>query len=559
MTYRRQASWASVNSESPYPGSSPLLQARVYFLYHHYSLHPDPAKWGVSLDLNDQDPDDDLHRAEKLNHSVEFGGAPWSMRGASNLGCLILIIAGILALFIGYPVLSFRQSELATNSALGNLGGRNGVHRGLIDAETPDSAYTMPSWAGGEEMQLVFSDEFNVDGRSFYPDWEAVDLHYWVRVSPKLFKPAAITTADGKLRITLSQQETHNLSYQEVSAGMLSTWNKFCFTGVTPFRPSVRLPGLNNVQGLWPALISLWYGATLDGLWPYSYDSCDVGTAPNQTHDGLPLAATVNGDTGHNGDLSWLPGQRLSACTCPGEDERHPGPKRGNGFVGRAAPEIDVFEAQISSLNKVLVPQVSQSAQWAPFDAGYQWQNTSEFFTLADPTISMINGFKGSITQEATSILTNTNPLCYEDNGDCFESYGFEYKPGFDDAYITWIASGKVAWTIRAGGVGANTLTEIGPRQVPVEPMYIIANLGMSHNFGNVDLAHIPFPCHLEIDYIRVYQPKSAINFGCDPPDFPTQTFINTYIDAYTDPNLTTWTNDFGQPYPKSSYLGECS
>ena len=32
-------------------------------------------------------------------------------------------------------------------------------------------------------MQLVFSDEFNVDGRTFYPGddpyWEAVDLHYW--------------------------------------------------------------------------------------------------------------------------------------------------------------------------------------------------------------------------------------------------------------------------------------------------------------------------------------------------------------------------------------------
>lgn len=32
-------------------------------------------------------------------------------------------------------------------------------------------------------MQLVFSDEFNTDGRTFYPGddpyWEAVDLHYW--------------------------------------------------------------------------------------------------------------------------------------------------------------------------------------------------------------------------------------------------------------------------------------------------------------------------------------------------------------------------------------------
>lgn len=36
-------------------------------------------------------------------------------------------------------------------------------------------------------MELVFSDEFNVDGRSFYPGddpyWEAADLHYWGTVN----------------------------------------------------------------------------------------------------------------------------------------------------------------------------------------------------------------------------------------------------------------------------------------------------------------------------------------------------------------------------------------
>lgn len=57
---------------------------------------------------------------------------------------------------------------------------------GLIDIETPRSAYTKPAWtAGTSELQLVFSDEFNTDGRTFYPGddpyWEAVDLHYWVR------------------------------------------------------------------------------------------------------------------------------------------------------------------------------------------------------------------------------------------------------------------------------------------------------------------------------------------------------------------------------------------
>lgn len=36
---------------------------------------------------------------------------------------------------------------------------------------------------GGEDWQLVFSDEFETEGRRFYPGddpyWEAVDLHYW--------------------------------------------------------------------------------------------------------------------------------------------------------------------------------------------------------------------------------------------------------------------------------------------------------------------------------------------------------------------------------------------
>ena len=42
------------------------------------------------------------------------------------------------------------------------------------------------------------------------------------------YDPAAITTKDGSLVITLSEKETHDLHYQ---GGMMSTWNKFCFTG----------------------------------------------------------------------------------------------------------------------------------------------------------------------------------------------------------------------------------------------------------------------------------------------------------------------------------------
>ena len=133
---------------------------------------------------------------------------------------------------------------------------------------------------------------------------------------------------------------------------------------------SVQLPGANNVVGMWPAVWTMGnlgrvgYGASLEGMvsfsifmshcevnifkWPYTYDTCDVGTAPNQTRNGLPHAATVNGDPSFNDALSYLPGQRLSRCTCDGES--HPGPKHSDGtYVGRSAPEIDVFEAQVVS------------------------------------------------------------------------------------------------------------------------------------------------------------------------------------------------------------------
>ena len=108
------------------------------------------------------------------------------------------------------------------------------------------------------------------------------------------------------------------------------------------------------------------YGGTLDGMWPYSYDSCDVGTMPNQTLNGkqpsrpgisclfhslhcqgLPEIATTEGDPSYDNSLSYLPGQRLSRCTCT-NDETHPGPTLSNGsFVGRGAPEIDMFEATV--------------------------------------------------------------------------------------------------------------------------------------------------------------------------------------------------------------------
>lgn len=99
-------------------------------------------------------------------------------------------------------------------------------------------------------------------------------------------------------------------------------------------------------------------------------------------------------------------------------------------FVGRAAPEIDVFEAQVSDE----VGYVSQSGQWAPFNAAYEWFNTSANLIIPDPEISTLNSYMGGAYQQATSVVSQTNQSCYELEDGCFAIFGFEYKPGFDDS-----------------------------------------------------------------------------------------------------------------------------
>jgi beta-glucanase (GH16 family) len=211
------------------------------------------------------------------------------------------------------------------------------------------------------------------------------------------------------------------------------------------------------------------YGATLEGTWPYSYDTCDVGTLPNQTHNGQPLAATTDGpyDDGYNGALSYLPGQRFSACTCPGED--HPGPIRADGsFVGRSAPEIDIFEAQVDQGTRI--GKVSQSGQWAPFNDFYNFNNATGNWSIKNATISELNGYKGGPFQQATSAISITNQSCYTQGGQCYSTYGIEYAPG-DDGYITWINNGDDVWTIQGAAMSPDPVTKIGQRPVPQEPM----------------------------------------------------------------------------------------
>ncbi|KIK63034.1 glycoside hydrolase family 16 protein [Collybiopsis luxurians FD-317 M1] len=537
-----------------------------------FSLNPDPKRWNSIVDPRTKEPDDDLHNPDPRRDRLYDNRFAVSGRGIANIGCILLLISVLLGLFAGYPVASyFTTKSLSTNGGY-NLGGVNASGQvpdignfGLIDQDTPEDAYYLTSYTDGStEYQLVFSDEFNTDGRSFWssddPYWEAVDLHYWQTNDLEWYSPEAITTKDGYLQITLSEKDAasnHNLDYQ---GGMMSTWNKFCFTGGLVLA-SVRLPGSHKVSGLWPALWTLGnlgragYGASLEGMWPYSYDTCDVGTVANQSVNGVPNAAVDGtGDTNNDGALSYLKGQRLSRCTCSGES--HPGPVHSDGtYVGRAAPEIDIFEAQVSNG----VGQVSQSAQWAPFDYQYIWENTTDNYIVYNSTGTSENSYAGGAYQESTSFVSNTQPGCYELDGDCFSTFGIEYSPGYesDGGFVTWIQNDTAAWTLKAAGVQADSTVNISARFISREPMYLVTNLAISENFAWIDYDNLEFPAVMSIDWIRVYQKKGEINIGCDPSDFPTAAYIEQYSGAYTNPNYTSW-DDYGQSWPKNSYLDEC-
>ena len=102
----------------------------------------------------------------------------------------------------GFPILThFLKKKPSSNGGF-NLGGINATGQvpifpnnfGLIDKDTPQEAYKKKSYVTGEELILVFSDEFNEEGRTFYPGddpfWEAVDLHYWGTVGNIHFLPS---------------------------------------------------------------------------------------------------------------------------------------------------------------------------------------------------------------------------------------------------------------------------------------------------------------------------------------------------------------------------------
>jgi hypothetical protein len=221
-----------------------------------------------------------------------------------------------------------------------------------IDPDTPEDVLTTLPLTEGDSRtySLVFSDEFDVAGRTFEdgadPRWTAMNKNDFTNNPLHYYSHEAVQSRDGSLSISLNIEPKDDLyafwtedglQSKEFKSGMVQSWNKFCFTGgIIEF--SAKMPGTSNVAGLWPAIWMMGnlgratYVNSTENMWPFSTNVCDERTRDSQL---------------------------INSCK---DAERFPGMRAGRG---RGAPEIDLLEVMYMD-EYFENPILSTSLQVAP-------------------------------------------------------------------------------------------------------------------------------------------------------------------------------------------------
>ncbi|XBW34578.1 hypothetical protein QEN19_000141 [Hanseniaspora menglaensis] len=493
--------------------------------------------------LHNPDPEEEA-RLDKNRFTLDFKNM--DKRSFGGWSALLILFLGIICVFIVLPALTYsnvidydKTTDVIDILSPYKYPQLSAIRTSLVDPDTPSSALKKQS-TKDETWELVFSDEFMANGRTFNSGddqfWEAPDIHYAATSDLEWYSPDASIVKDGALTLTLDAYNNHDLFYR---SGMIQSWNKLCFTQGR-IEISANLPNYGAVTGLWPGLWTMGnlgrpgFMATTDGVWPYSYDSCDAGITPNQSSpDGI----------------SYLPGQRLASCVCSGEDHPNPG-------AGRGAPEIDILEAETDTSLAGGVGLASQSFQVAPFDIWYM--PDYDFVEVYNFSTTSMNTYAGGPFQQAVSAVSTLNNAWYEfgDNAGQYQTFGYEISTDNSTGYVTWLIGDKPTWSMKAYALHPNG--NINWRRIPQEPMSIIINLGISNSWAYINWQSIFFPVTMSVDYVRIYQPSDAVSITCDPTNFPTYDYINDHKAAYYNNNMTSWV-DCGYDWPKNSLIDSCS
>lgn len=386
-----------------------------------------------------------------------------------------------------------------------------------VDKQTP-AAYRTDAVTG---YQLVFSDEFNDAKRSFADGddtvWTAEDrpgvtngaLHYYN-------SSTVYTTINGELAIASKREWARWTEYdvdgnaynyeRPYQTGLVSTWNKFCFTGGV-IEISLKLPGTPTRGGLWPAFWMLGnlarpgYLTSTEGIWPWSYDTC------GSSQEAVEAAA----------------GQAVNACT---------------GSRGRGSPEIDIVEAQPGdyvleysnvpfvdqTLRDVKIgrPQISSSLQISPGIAdslrvmspnlpdGSNWYPSlfpmgGDAYGGLDATTQtprMINNYwYGQVIKDDPPLWQDGLSVAWQHSESYYSQQTIirtEWEPG---EYIRWYnGEGELMYEITQDMLNARPGSADAVPQIPYEAMYLSTFLFDSNGRQNES-----FETHLFIFHSSEY------------------------------------------------------
>eukprot|EP00980_Cylindrotheca_fusiformis_P004108 scaffold894_cov153-Cylindrotheca_fusiformis.AAC.4 len=423
--------------------------------------------------------------------------------------------------------------------------------------------------------ELVFSEEFNVPGRTFEdgvdPRWTALDKNDYTNDALHYYAPEnAETDEHGHLVIRTEAKDTDVVGFDDINgtktrvtkhfrSAMLQSWNKFCFTGGI-IEAEVELPGKHNVGGLWPALWLLGnlarhtYVGSSEHVWPWSSGVC-TATSFNAQH--------------------------ISACREVG----HYGMKPG---VGRGSPEIDIFEVQPGDVKAntgpflrttVGQPFMSASFQVAPGRPTYRpgpgfWPGPGQWYTglLGGQNTSLNIGFYGNYNffrsdphpgksaYWSDAISYNRQLEAKHFNGSHTYRLEWDVPTEEKDGYLHWFLDGDLILAINGTGVATGgTGSEISS-----EPSYIVLNTAVSSQWGfplecpegceckhydchSADFADqcgfspgfcemmLDEPPQYKVNSIRVYQNPDfeEQKVGCSTPERPTRRYIEGHEKLY--------------------------
>jgi hypothetical protein len=177
----------------------------------------------LSMYTDQKEDDDDMHMPQwddDAKHRPTWKDRLAKKNIVDSLGMLFMIV-GLLCIFVVFPVVSFSGTSLIPYTyetpldqmplyqpptpAWARVNDKvyplmRNIRRGLIDPDTPASAMTRKG-TNGEDLVLVYSDEFNKPNRTFYPGddpfWFAPDFWYGATRDLEWYDPDAVTT--GKL------------------------------------------------------------------------------------------------------------------------------------------------------------------------------------------------------------------------------------------------------------------------------------------------------------------------------------------------------------------------